>query len=78
MPEDRLVSYFDLGPLGYVNPETNRAFSRKHLIDMMRRGQWPKALQVSPNRIAWRLSDLEAWKSNRPIARSLRDPADAA
>jgi predicted DNA-binding transcriptional regulator AlpA len=67
-----------LAKLGFVNPQTGRAFSRKHLIDMMRRGQWPAAIQISPNRIAWRLSDLMRHAATRPIARSLREPADAA
>jgi hypothetical protein len=75
---DRLVSYFDLGEFGFVNPTTGKPYSRKHLGDLMRRGLWPKAIQVSPNRIAWRLSDLTRHAATRPIARSLRDPADAA
>jgi predicted DNA-binding transcriptional regulator AlpA len=44
---------------------------------MMRAGTFPAAVQISPNRIGWRLSDLEEWKRQRPLARSLR-AADAA
>jgi predicted DNA-binding transcriptional regulator AlpA len=78
MPGDRLVSYFDLEGLGFVNPTTGRPYSRKHLGDMMRRGQWPKAIQVSPNRIAWRLSELMRHAATLPVARSVREGADAA
>ena len=78
MPEDRWVSYFDLADLGLVNPTSGRPYSRKHLGDLMRRGKWPRAIQVSPNRIAWRLSDLMRHAAALPVARSVREPADAA
>jgi len=79
--EDRWVSYFDLAELGFVNPSTGKAFSRKHLIDMMRRGDWPPATQVSANRIAWRMSQLLPRDAALPPARSLMgepDPRRAA
>ena len=81
MREDRWVSYFDLAELGFVNPSTGKAFSRKHLIDMMRRGDWPPATQVSANRIAWRMSQLLQRDAALPPARSLMgepDPRRAA
>jgi hypothetical protein len=54
-------------------------YSRKHLLDMMRRGQFPKAVQLSPNRVAWEKSSLDRWCASRPTARVLADePADAA
>ena len=72
MTDDRWVSYFDLAGLGFINPQTGKAFSRKHLGDLMRRGEWPKAIQVSPNRIAWRLSQLREREATLPVARSLQ------
>jgi hypothetical protein len=78
--EDPWISYFDLERLGFVNPQTGKAYSRKHIGDMMRRGEWPRATQVSSNRIAWRLSELRRREANLPVARSLQkqEPADAA
>lgn len=31
----------------------------------MRRGEAPKPVQVSPNRVAWRASDIRAWQAAR-------------
>jgi predicted DNA-binding transcriptional regulator AlpA len=45
---------------------------------MMRCGRFPAAVQLSPNRIAWRLSDLERWKEALPAARSVQQARDAA
>jgi predicted DNA-binding transcriptional regulator AlpA len=49
------------------------SFTRKHLLDLQKRRQFPRAIELSPNRIAWRLSDLLAWRANRPLARSVRE-----
>jgi len=75
--EDPWVAYKDLEKHGFVNPDTKRPFSRKHLIDMQRGGLWPKATQISPNRVAWRLSELQRHDTSRPVARSVRDGAGA-
>jgi predicted DNA-binding transcriptional regulator AlpA len=72
MVEDRFVAYRELTGLGFVNPSTGKAFSRKHLLDMMKWGQWPQAIQISPNRIAWKLSDLTKHHASLPVAWSMR------
>jgi predicted DNA-binding transcriptional regulator AlpA len=56
------------------------AFSRKHLIDLQRRGQFPQARQLSPNRIAWLESEILEWVASRPVAKTFAAsaPADAA
>jgi prophage regulatory protein len=56
------VSYFDLRAHGIT-------YTRVHLARMMRNGTFPASIRLSPNRIAWRLSELEHWKSSRPLAR---------
>jgi predicted DNA-binding transcriptional regulator AlpA len=71
-PNDVFITYRELPTHGVPK------YSRKHLLDMMRRGQFPSAVQVSPNRVAWRLSDLECWKANLPAARSVQQARDAA
>jgi predicted DNA-binding transcriptional regulator AlpA len=51
-------------------------YSRKHLIDLQKTGNFPKAVQLSARRIAWRIRDIEEWVSSRPVARAARAPAD--
>jgi hypothetical protein len=50
-------------------------YSRVHTRRLIARGLFPRPVMLSPNRIAWRLSDLEAWKASRPMAPL---PGDAA
>jgi hypothetical protein len=69
---DRILGYRDLEPNGFVNPDTGKAYSRKHIADMMRRKTWPQAVQVSDNRIGWWESALSARYANLPVARSIR------
>jgi predicted DNA-binding transcriptional regulator AlpA len=78
MNGDRRVNYLELEELGFVNPSSGRAYSRKHLIDMMRRGQWPRATQISPNRIAWRLSELQRHFATLPVAKSVSSAVDVS
>jgi predicted DNA-binding transcriptional regulator AlpA len=40
-------------------------YSRKHLIDLQKTGNFPKAVQLSARRIAWRIRDIEEWVSSR-------------
>lgn len=42
-------------------------FSRVHLNELIAKGKFPAPHRLSERRIAWKLSDLEAWKSSRPI-----------
>jgi len=44
------------------------SFTRVHLNRLMRRGRFPSAYALSPNRIAWKLRELEDWKASRPAA----------
>jgi predicted DNA-binding transcriptional regulator AlpA len=69
---DPFVTYPELVNFG-VPP-----FSRKHLLDLQKRGQFPKAIELSPNRIAWKLSEIQSWRASRPVARSVREAGDAA
>jgi predicted DNA-binding transcriptional regulator AlpA len=44
------------------------SYSRVHLMRMMRRGQFPQQVQLSPNRVAWRVTDILEWVANRPLS----------
>lgn len=58
---DTLVLYDQLPQVGVPH------YSRVYLRELIAKGGFPKPVQLSVRRIAWKLSDLEAWKSSRPI-----------
>ena len=62
MPDEVFITYLELPDYGVPK------YSRKHLLDMQRRNQFPSAIQLSPNRVAWRLSSIREWCANRPVA----------
>jgi predicted DNA-binding transcriptional regulator AlpA len=53
-------------------------YSRKDLIDLQRRSQFPKARQLSPNKIAWIEDEVLAWLATRPIGQNYGGPDDDA
>ena len=65
MPTKRFVTYPELSSYGVPN------YSRKHLIDLQRLGRFPRARQLTPNRIAWDEADILDWLENRPVAVSV-------
>jgi hypothetical protein len=62
-PEDDSFITYDQLP-NYGIPK----YSRVHIRRLMARGLFPRPVMLSPNRIAWRKSDVAAWKASRPIA----------
>jgi hypothetical protein len=44
-------------------------WTRVHLNRLIEQGLFPAPHQLSTNRIAWTLDDLERWKASRPLAR---------
>jgi predicted DNA-binding transcriptional regulator AlpA len=71
VPAKKFVTYPELVDYGVP-------YSRKHLIDLQRRGLFPKARQIGLNRIAWDEELILAYVATRPVARSLREPDDVA
>jgi hypothetical protein len=62
-PEDEsFITYNQLPNYGIPK------YSRVHLRRLIVRGLFPRPVMLSPNRIAWRQSDLVAWKTSRPMA----------
>src|SRR5262249_44557044 len=41
-------------------------FTRAHLTVLIRQGHFPKAYEISPQRIAWALDDVKQWVKSRP------------
>jgi hypothetical protein len=62
--DDLFVPYGDLGPKHGIY------FTRVHLRRLIEKRLFPGAFQLSPNRIGWRLSDIEEWKLTRPPRRA--------
>ena len=65
-PQSIFVTYPQLPAYGVPS------YSRVHLMRMMRRGQFPQQVQLSPNRVAWRVTDIVEWVSNRPLSQKTR------
>jgi predicted DNA-binding transcriptional regulator AlpA len=41
---------------------------RRQLRRMIKRGEYPPAYQIAPNKIAWKSWELLEWRDNRPVA----------
>jgi prophage regulatory protein len=57
---DRFVTYDEL-------PHFGVRYSRVHLRRLMARGQFPRAREITPNRIGWSLREIEHWLASRPV-----------
>jgi prophage regulatory protein len=51
--------------LSWAQVRARVPLSRATVWTLRRRGTFPKPIQISPNRIAWRASDLDAWIAAR-------------
>jgi prophage regulatory protein len=54
------VTYEQLRPRGIT-------YTREHIARLVKREQFPAPVVLSPNRIAWRSEDIEAWAKSRPV-----------
>jgi predicted DNA-binding transcriptional regulator AlpA len=61
--DDVFVPFDDLAANGIP-------IGRRQLRRLIRDGYFPAPCQISPNRIAWRLSEVRLWKETRPVAAS--------
>jgi prophage regulatory protein len=41
------------------------SFSRMSVYRLMRRGQFPSCIRISPHRVAWRETEISAWIADR-------------
>lgn len=60
-PNCSLLVYAELRQFGIT-------FSRKHILDLMRAGKFPRARQVGANRVAWLRSEVLAHINALPVA----------
>ncbi len=52
--------------------------SRAQLHRLEAAGRFPRAVQISPNKVAYRINEIEAWLRDRPMAvrnRTITPPA---
>lgn len=59
-PPSILLSFLDLRARGVP-------FTRVHLNRLMETGQFPRAVEVSANRIAWDSRAIDEWIASRPL-----------
>jgi prophage regulatory protein len=50
-------------------------YSPQHLLRLERAGKFPQRVQLSPNRVGWLATEIEAWIEQRAAARA---PGEAA
>lgn len=43
-------------------------YTPQHIHRLEKAGRFPKRLQLGPNRVGWRLTDIEAWINGRQPA----------
>ncbi|KAB2847988.1 MAG: AlpA family phage regulatory protein [Hyphomicrobiaceae bacterium] len=46
-------------------------FTRQHILRLEKRGRFPRRIQLSTNRVAWLMSEVEAWIADRIAERDL-------
>lgn len=61
-PSDRLITKRELCHIVPYTPQ--------HILRLEKRGRFPRRIQVGPNRVAWLLSEVEAWISDRAAERT--------
>ena len=44
-------------------------WTRIHTNRLIAIGEFPTPVQLSANRIAWKLAEIEAWEASRPLVR---------
>lgn len=49
-------------------------YTAQHIYRLERAGRFPRRLKIGENRVAWRLTDIEAWMASRPHAVLPPDP----
>lgn len=52
-------------------------YTPQHIHRLEKAGRFPKRLQLGPNRVGWRVADIEAWlKERMPAGTSLSEGDD--
>jgi len=63
--------------IDFKSLESMVPYSRMHIYRMEKEGKFPLRVQLGPNRVAWRLSEVRNWIRSRPVGSSPRPTEDA-
>lgn len=69
---------FDLRGLRIITKKELRAlvpYTPQHIHRLEKAGRFPRRLQLGPNRVGWRLTDIERWINER-VAEASSTPVD--
>lgn len=44
------------------------SYTPQHIYRLIRAGKFPQRIRIGENRVGWRLADIEAWSTARPMA----------
>lgn len=61
-----------------TDPEVSQvtSISRTSRYELIRKGKFPKPVQVSQCRVAWRSSSVQGWIDSLPVADAFQDVAE--
>ncbi len=51
-------------------------YTPQHIYRLERAGAWPRRVRIGPNRVGWRLADVERWFAERPVVEPKAGPPD--
>lgn len=51
-------------------------FTRQHILRLEKAGKFPKRFKIGARRVAWLLSEIEAWVAERAALRYIQAPAE--
>ena len=51
-------------------------FTRQHILRLEKAGKFPKRFKIGARRVAWLLSEIEAWVAERAALRYPQAPAE--
>lgn len=69
MPHENPTQSDPLLPFKVVSREAGNV-SRPTLWRMWRKGHFPKPISISPGRVGWLKSEIDAWKASRVASRA--------
>lgn len=64
----RVKYNFSVKLLKLIDVLSHTNLSKPTIYRLMNTGHFPRPIQLSPNRVAWRSADIEEWIESRPTA----------
>lgn len=70
-PVPAALSHLQFLTMKDISPLTT--YTPQHIYRLERSGQFPRRVRIGPNRVAWKLSEIEKWLAEREIVRPAND-----